>query len=270
MSLMASKLTTTIWVGTRKGAFAFRSTDRKKWEADGPHFRGAEINHVVQDPRNPRMVYATVNNAWVGPHLHASKNGGKTWKLSEKGLELKSVPDASIKRLWHIQPGHAAEPGVVWLGAEPGALFRSADWGASWQEVASLNAHSSRSEWRPGGGGMMVHSVQCPAKGRVIVGISVAGAFRSNDDGATWEPFNGGVRADFQPNKFPEVGQCVHHLLAHPSNPDMLYQQNHCGVYRAKWDASKWTDISRGLPTRFGFGLAVPAAEKETLFTVCV
>ena len=48
----------------------------------------------------------------------------------------------------------------------------------------------------------------------------------------------------------------------------MLYQQNHCGVYRARMDASKWTDVSGGLPTRFGFGLALPAAEKETLFTV--
>ena len=47
-----------------------------------------------------------------------------------------------------------------------------------------------------------------------------------------------------------------------------LYQQNHCGMYRAKFDAKKWTDINKGLPTRFGFGLALPAAEPETLFTV--
>ena len=47
---MAAKANITIWVGTRKGAFAFRSQDRKKWETDGPHHRGAEINHVVQDP----------------------------------------------------------------------------------------------------------------------------------------------------------------------------------------------------------------------------
>jgi hypothetical protein len=70
------------------------------------------------------------------------------------------------------------------------------------------------------------------------------------------------------PNKFPEVGQCVHKLLAHPRDPEALYQQNHCGIYRGKLNGKKWTDISRGLPSRFGFGLAVPASEKETLFTV--
>src|SRR5260370_5116261 len=208
------------------------------------------------------------DGAWFGAEVHGRMNGGKAWKPSDEGFALKSLPDAKLARAWHIEPGHVDQPGVVYAGADPGLLFRSDDWGKGWQEVTSLNTHSTRSQWNPGGGGMMVHSIQCVAKGSVIVGISAAGAFRSNDDGATWTPFNQNVRADFAPNKFPEVGQCVHHLLAHPRNPDMLYQQNHCGVYRAKFDAPQWTDISRGLPSRFGFGMAVPAAEPETLFTV--
>ena len=226
------------------------------------------MNHVSQDPRQPKRLYAAVNSAWFGPHIHASTNGGKTWKLSEKGLELKCLPGESIKRMWYLQPGHADEPGVVFAGAEPGALFRSGDWGASWEEVPGLTNHPSRGKWQPGGGGMMVHSIQCLGKGRMIVGISTAGAFRSSDGGVTWSPFNGGVLADFQPDKYPEVGQCVHKLLAHPKDSESLYQQNHCGLYRAKLTDDRWTDISRGLPTRFGFGLAVPAAEPQSMFTV--
>ena len=102
----------------------------------------------------------------------------------------------------------------------------------------------------------------------MAVAISAAGTFRTSDGGATWSPHNGGVRADFLPNKLPEVGQCVHKLLAHPKDPEALYQQNHCGIYRGKLNGDRWTDISRGLPSRFGFGLAVPAAEPETMFTV--
>jgi photosystem II stability/assembly factor-like uncharacterized protein len=120
----------------------------------------------------------------------------------------------------------------------------------------------------PGAGGLMVHSIQALGKGRVIVGISAAGAFRTSDSGKTWEPFNGKVLCDFRPDKFPEVGQCVHKLLAHPRRRTDLYQQNHCGVYRAKFTANNWQDISKGLPTRFGFALAVPAAEEQTLFTI--
>jgi len=160
--------------------------------------------------------------------------------------------------------------GCCVAGGEPAALFRSYNWGRNWTEVASLTAHPTRSLWSEAMGSISLHSIQCPAKGRLLAAISVGGTYRSNDSGAQWEPFNGNVRADFLPElkRFPEVGQCVHKLLAHHAEPQMLYQQNHCGVYRAKMDASKWTDISRGLPTRFGFGLALPAAEKQTLFTV--
>jgi hypothetical protein len=114
---------TTLWIGTRKGAFRARSKDRKSWKIEGPCHPGNEINHVVADPRDPQRVYATVNSGWFGSHLHASADGGKTWKPSEKGLELAGIPDQSIKRLWHIEPGHADEPGVVYVGADPGALF---------------------------------------------------------------------------------------------------------------------------------------------------
>jgi photosystem II stability/assembly factor-like uncharacterized protein len=257
-----------IWIGTRKGAFAFSTKNRKTWSADGPHFRGLEVNHISQDPRRPKRLYAAVNSAWFGPHIHASADGGKTWQLSEKGLDLKSVPGQSIKRIWHIRAGHADEPGLVYAGADPGALFRSADWGESWEEVPSLTNHPTRAQWNPGAGGMCLHSIQCLGPGKVVVAISAAGAFRTSDGGATWSPHNGGVRADFLPNKLPEVGQCVHKLLAHPNDPEALYQQNHCGIYRGKWNGDRWTDISRGLPSRFGFGLAVPAAEPKTLFTV--
>ena len=236
---------------------------------EGPFFAGQEVHHVAQDPRDPRRLFASVGTAWFGSHLHRSEDGGKTWALSETGLTMEnSLPGTTLKRIWHIAPGAPDEPGVVWLGADPGALFRSADNGATWEAVAGLTNHPSRPQWREGAGGMMVHSIQPLGKGRIVVGISAAGAFRSEDGGQTWSPFNGNVLADFHPQKYPEVGQCVHKLLAHPRRRDALYQQNHCGVYRARFNATKWQDASKGLPTRFGFALAVPAAEEQTLFTI--
>lgn len=257
-----------IWVGTKKGAFVFRSKDRKRWDFEGPFLKGEEVNHVAQDPRDPRRFYAAGGTSWFGPHLYASSDAGKTWNLSEDGLAMTGIPDASLKRIWHIAPGAADDPGAVYVGADPGALFRSCDNGAHWEIVEGLTNHCSRPQWTPGAGGMMVHSIQCLGKGRLIVGMSVAGAFRTVDTGKTWEPFNGNVLADFQPVKYPEVGVCVHKLLAHPRKREALYQQNHCGVYRARFTAKKWTDVSKGLPSRFGFALAVPASEDETLFTI--
>ncbi len=258
----------TLWVGTRKGSFVFRSKDRRRWTTEGPHFRGSEVNAISQDPRDPKRVLAAVNSAWFGPHIHASNNGGRTWKLSERGLDLKSVKGESLKRVWQIRHGHADEPKVVYAGGDPGALFRSEDNGASWREVKSLNTHRTRKRWNPGAGGMCLHSIESLGDGRLVIAISAAGTFRSADGGETWEPHNVGVRADFLPEKRPEVGQCVHKLRAHPRKPELLFQQNHCGIYRSSFEGKRWKDISKGLPSRFGFAAALPAAEPETFFTV--
>jgi len=257
---MTSKIA--VWIGTRKGAFCFRSDDRHEWEADGPFFPGEEVHHVMQDPRDPSRAYASAGTAWFGSHLQASTDGGKTWVLSEQGLAL--------KRLWHIAPGAADEPGTIYAGGDPGVLFRSRNHGQDWEPVEGLSNHSSRPQWSEGAGGMMVHSIECLGKGHIIVGISAAGAFRSEDGGTIWEPFNAGVLADFLPVKYPEVGQCVHKLRAHPRRREALYQQNHCGIYRADFAGKEWTDISEGLPSRFGFAMAVPAAEEQTVFTIPV
>ena len=79
----------------------------------------------------------------------------------------------------------------------------------------------------------------------MVVGLSVAGAFRSNDDGASWTPPNGGVLADFHPGKFPEVGQCLC-ITCWPIRGIQrgLYQQNHCGTCIAPIRRRAWTDLS--------------------------
>ena len=77
----------TVWIGTRKGAFAFSSSNRKTWTADGPHFRGQEVNHVSQDPRQPKRLYAAVNSAWFGPHIHASTNHRQDLEAFRKRFE---------------------------------------------------------------------------------------------------------------------------------------------------------------------------------------
>lgn len=259
-----------VWVGTRKGAFVFRSSDRERWQADGPYFGGIEVNHVMEDPREPGSVYATTGSAWFGPHLHASRDGGKSWELAEEGISVESIPGVSLKRLWHIAPGAPDEPGTLYVGGDPAVLFRSRDRGAHWELMEGLSRHPTRELWTEGAGGMMFHSIESLGGGKMIVGMSAGGAFRSIDAGHTWEPFNGGVLADFNPVKYPEVGQCVHKLKAHPRTREALYQQNHCGVYRAEFTGSSWTDLCEGLPSRFGFALAVPAAEPQTLFTVPV
>jgi photosystem II stability/assembly factor-like uncharacterized protein len=103
---------------------------------------------------------------------------------------------------------------------------------------------------------------------RMHVAISVAGTFETTDGGETWMPRNNGVRVDFLGQEFPEVGQCVHHLESHPARPDLLYQQNHTGVYRSSTGGEQWTDIGGGLPAAFGFPIIVHPLEEDTVYVV--
>ncbi|MCI0393706.1 MAG: exo-alpha-sialidase [Chloroflexi bacterium] len=257
-------------VGTRKGAFIFESDeDRRTWQVHGPHFPGWSVHHLVHDARSGTL-FAALDHAVYGSNVHRSADLGKSWEMAE-GPSFPEGDERTVKRVWHIRPGHASQPGVVWAGADPGALFRSEDNGKSWSSVDGLNNHPTRENWFPGAGGMMVHTIiQDPNNpDRLFVAISAAGVFRSDDGGQSWQPKNKGVRADFLPDKYPEVGQCCHHLVMSPADPNVLFQQNHCGVYRSRDGGDNWEDIGTGrLPATFGFPMAVHPRHGHTIYVV--
>jgi len=100
----------------------------------------------------------------------------------------------------------------------------------------------------------------------LIVGISAVGAFETRDGGRSWTMENRGVRAEFLPNKYPEWGQCVHKLAWDASGDGSLFQQNHCGTYHRGPDGGEWTEVTKGLPSDFGFPIAVHPRQKHTAF----
>ena len=259
-------------VGTRKGGFILRSDARRKnWKIEGPLFRGLQVHHFIRDPRDgARTLFAATFSDWFGCDIQRSTDGGRSWLRTEGGVRYAEDAGLSVKCVWHIRPGRASERGVVYAGVDPAGLFRSEDGGVTWSEVRGLNRHATRSKWNPGAGGLIVHTIVLdPAEPkRMYVAISAAGVFRSDDGGATWEPRNKNTRADFMPDKFPELGQCVHKLVLAPGSSTRLYQQNHCGMYRTDSAGDDWKDISSGLPSRFGFPIAVHPREADTIWVI--
>jgi photosystem II stability/assembly factor-like uncharacterized protein len=103
----------------------------------------------------------------------------------------------------------------------------------------------------------------------MYIGISAAGVFRSDDDGESWEPANKGTAADFMPDPFPELGQCVHKVLLHPARTERLWQQNHCGVYRTDDRGEQWERLEgNGLPSGFGFPIALDHRDPDVAFVI--
>ncbi len=118
---------------------------------------------------------------------------------------------------------------------------------------------------RPG----LPHRAAAPHRpGLGVVALSTGGVYRTTDDGASWEPRNAGIRAEFLPEgeQYPEFGQCVHKVARHPSRPERLYAQNHGGVYRSDDEGGSWTSIADGLPADFGFPVVVHPHEPDTVY----
>ncbi len=270
-----------VLVGTRKGAFILTSdAARKQWNVDGPHFAGWELYHLKGSPVEPDRLYASQCSGWFGQMIQRSNDGGKTWEPVGNKFAYEGVPGThqwydgtsrpwEFKRVWHLEPS-LNDPDTIFAGVEDAALFRSRDGGQTWHELAGLRGHGSGPNWQPGAGGMCLHTIILDAAhpGRIVIAISAAGAFRSDDAGETWRPINRGLRSDFIPDPTAEVGHCVHHIAMHRSRPDVLFMQKHWDVMRSNDAGESWQEVSGNLPTDFGFAIDVHAHEPDTLYVV--
>lgn len=85
---------------------------------------------------------------------------------------------------------------------------------------------------------------------RLWVGISAAGLFRSDDGGESWTAKNAGIAPgdDGEPGAEPIEAYCVHGLAHDPADPDVIYRQDHRGMYLTRDGGDSWQSIEGGLP----------------------
>jgi photosystem II stability/assembly factor-like uncharacterized protein len=255
-------------IGTKRGLFVARSSEsRSRWELSEPRLVGREVYHAFVDPRTGTAWAATDHAVW-GAHVHRSTDEGETWETLEAAPH--HADERGLRAIWFLAPGPRSEPRTLYAGIEPAGLFVTRDDGASWQGVSSLNDHPTSTTWQPAGGGLALGSIQHDPSDarRLFCSLSAGGVYRSDDGGDSWTPCNRGVRAEFLPERYPETGQCVHRVLAHPARPGRLYQQNHCGVYRSDDGGDSWVEITEGLPSEFGYALAVDPADADVAYVI--
>jgi len=215
-------------------------------------------------------MFATDNGDFFGTFLRYSDDFGQTWHDPEQGIQFSPESGEKLINIWTIEPGRQTEPGTIYAGVDPANLWVSTDSGVHWQVNEGLANHATRSQWNPGAGGLCLHTIVAdptnPA--RMWVGISAVGCIRTDDGGASWKFVNKNTRAGFQPDIYPEFGQCIHRFVQHPQQPDVLYQQNHCGIYKTLNAGDDWIDIQHNLPSEFGFPIALDSHYPDTVFTI--
>ncbi len=271
-----------VLVGTHKGAFVLTADGkREQWDVQGPFFGGWEIYHLKGSPADPNRIYASQTSGWFGQVMQRSDDGGKTWNPVGNEFVYEGTPGThkwydgtphpwEFKRVWHLEPS-PDDSDTVWAGAEDAALFRTADGGKTWQELPALRTHESSSLWQPGAGGLCLHTIVLDPNDarRMVIAISAAGAFRSDDGAQSWKPINRGLKSPYElPDPKAEVGHCVHRIAMHPARPQVLFMQKHWDVMRSDDAGESWHEVSGDLPSDFGFVIDVHAHEPDTVYVV--
>lgn len=259
---------TELVLGTKKGLFLLEGEPEQGFEVSARHFAGEPVDFATRDPRSGRL-FAAVGSPFYGPKLWYLDDGSGEWSQAA-GVALPEGGKQALERIWIVKPGEA--DGLLYAGADPGVLFESRDGGQSWELNQALWTHPSRSEWQPGGGGLCLHSI-VPWPGnpdRLLVAISAAGIWLTEDGGQTWRRGNRGLDPRYLPEEGREeaIALCVHHVERSPARAERLFLQFHGGVYRSDDAGESWTEIGASLVSDFGFPLAVDPADADSAYVI--
>ncbi len=254
-----------VLIGTKRGLFIARSNrDRKDWKMTGPYCN-VPIRDAKYDPLSKAIYAAGVREYGPDDWRHGvwkSTDLGESWTHSAVGFTF-GEGGPKLERVWHVMPGN----GAMYAGTEPAALFRSDDAGETWQHVEGLRQHPTTPDWGGGAGGLALHSIvpHPTDANRIWVGLSAVGVFYTEDGGKTWEIRNGGMTKDYNPGE-TYYGFCCHKFARAAGEEDILYMQDHGGVYRSRDGAQNWEDIRAGLSSDFGFGCAAHPRDPKTAY----
>src|SRR3954468_25100581 len=259
---------TELLVGTRKGLFVLEGEPGAEFEVKARAFGGQPVEYAVRDPRTGRLL-ASVTSPVYGPKIWHADNPSSEWQQAD-GVALPGDGDAALERIWVIVAGE--DDGVLYAGGDPGVLFESRDGGASWELNRALWEHPTRPSWEPGGGGLCLHSI-VPWPGepdRLALGISAVGVWLTDDGGQTWRPGHQGIRPRYLPEGAPAetIDLCIHNMHRAPARPERMFMQFHGGVYRSDDAGESWASIADGLPSDFGFPMAVDPADPDSAYVI--
>lgn len=251
-------------VATRKGAWLFHgNTARNAWTVDGPHFLGHMVSHLQLDPRDGRTLLAAARTGHLGPTVFRSTDLGRSWTEARQppafGPAANGLAARSVDHTFWLTPGHASEPGSWYAGTSPQGLFRSEDGGQHWAPLPAVNDDPQFRQWMGTAqdgtpDGPKLHSIIVDPRdaAHLLFGMSGGGVHESRDAGRSWTPLVQGMEVVEGVDAADISAHDPHCIRLCPSNPDRLYQQNHCGIYRLDRPDPRWRRIGRTMPAEVG------------------
>lgn len=268
-----------VLVATRKGAWLFHGdAARKTFRADGPHFLGHIVNHLVLDPRDRRTLLAAAKTGHLGPTIFRSTDLGRSWKEAARPPAFAKAPDGAKGRVvdhtFWLAPCHANEPKAWYAGTSPQGLFRSDDGGDTWAPFSYINDDAQYRTWMGSvqdgtPDGPKLHSIVVDPRdpAHLYFAMSGGGVHESTDGGRTFTTLVQGLEVVDGFDKANVAFHDPHCIRLCPSDPDRLYQQNHCGIYRLDRPSKEWVRVGKAMPARvgdIGFPMVVHPRDADT------
>lgn len=231
------------------------------------HLQNMQPTCIAVDPFHPNRVYCGT----FGRGLWLSDDGGDSWRPigdsyryfdfpKEDGILHSSITSITISSNEQVN-GY----GVVYVGTEPSALFRSENGGETWTELKNMKSLLSSYTWafppRPFTHHVRWITVDPNNPNTIHVSIEAGAVIQSNDRGHTWIDKKFGAPID------------AHQLLMHPEAPNRLYAS--CGdgfmggpdrAYLESYNSgNSWISCSEGLEHHYLYSMAIDPADYDTI-----
>jgi photosystem II stability/assembly factor-like uncharacterized protein len=164
-----------------------------------------------------------------------------------------------VDHTFWLTPAHGSEPNVWYAGTSPQGLFRSEDGGVTWEPFSIVNDDAQYRVWMGAQqdgtpDGPKMHSIIVDPRDpkHLYFAMSSGGVHETKDGGQTFTPLVAGMEVVEGFDASVMTYHDPHCVVMCPSNPDRLYQQNHCGIYRLDRPSTTWARIGRAMPAKVG------------------
>jgi photosystem II stability/assembly factor-like uncharacterized protein len=229
------------------GGVAILERNGGAWNVAGRALEDVHISSLMIEPTRGG-VFAGAHlprGASSGGGLYVSFDSGSTWQKRTQGLTTEHV--------FCVRSVQEDGNPVIWAGTEPAGLFRSDDYGETWQDRPALRTVPDTDKWMFPSPPHVAHVKTVAFDPRnpeiIYAGVEQGALLKTSDGGQTWREL-----ASFSTPEDRSYKD-VHQITIRPSNPDELYMTTGPGLYHSTDGGETWEHLTQSVK---GFRLGYP------------